>query len=328
MCNSLRFKRLRPIKLLCPWNWTARVLEWVAISFSRESSWPGDWTQVSCSASRCFTHWSTREAHLIHWKFNFWTKALQGLKSRMSLCVFLGRVDAASIQVSQWKWRHTPIPGSQKHVSLQFQSCVNSFLGHSVQSVNVDFSAYFYPEQLKLYCQRTFPQKKARSVILPENTSTWWNLLSWRRGKCTSVVFCQVGDCKYSSFVRGKGCFLFRLRVLGSVRCFSHSFRARERHSQNTLYHSLRKEFREECSVSPSAIPLATLSGPKDPVQWLCSINMQVPMFSENADTLAKLRSSGREKWTHVCFFQAKDRKHPAVTRRNAASAIRLQIPF
>ena len=51
-------------------------------------------------------------------------------------------------------------------------------------------------------------------------------------------------------------------------------------------------------------------------------------MFLENADILAKLRSSGREKWTHVCFFQAKDRKHPAVTRRNAASAIRLQIPF
>ena len=30
----------------------ARVLEWVAISFSRGSSWPGDWTQVSCIAGR------------------------------------------------------------------------------------------------------------------------------------------------------------------------------------------------------------------------------------------------------------------------------------
>ena len=26
----------------------ARILEWVAISFSRGSSWPRDWTQVSC----------------------------------------------------------------------------------------------------------------------------------------------------------------------------------------------------------------------------------------------------------------------------------------
>jgi len=30
----------------------ARKLEWVAISFSRLSSWPGNWTQVSCIAGR------------------------------------------------------------------------------------------------------------------------------------------------------------------------------------------------------------------------------------------------------------------------------------
>ena len=39
----------------------ARVLEWVAISFSRESSWPRDWTQVSCIVGRCFTIWATKE---------------------------------------------------------------------------------------------------------------------------------------------------------------------------------------------------------------------------------------------------------------------------
>ena len=33
----------------------ARVLEWVAISFSRGSSWPRDWTQVSCIVGRHFT---------------------------------------------------------------------------------------------------------------------------------------------------------------------------------------------------------------------------------------------------------------------------------
>ena len=41
----------------------ARVLEWVAISFSRGSSWPRDWTQVSYIAGRYFTLWATREAH-------------------------------------------------------------------------------------------------------------------------------------------------------------------------------------------------------------------------------------------------------------------------
>ena len=36
----------------------ARVLEWVAISFSRGSSWLRDQTQVSCIAGRSFTVWS------------------------------------------------------------------------------------------------------------------------------------------------------------------------------------------------------------------------------------------------------------------------------
>ena len=40
----------------------ARVLEWVAISFSRGTSWPEDQTQVSHMAGGCFTHWATKEA--------------------------------------------------------------------------------------------------------------------------------------------------------------------------------------------------------------------------------------------------------------------------
>ena len=39
----------------------ARVLEWVAISFSRGSPWPRDQTQVSHIAKRHFTVWATRE---------------------------------------------------------------------------------------------------------------------------------------------------------------------------------------------------------------------------------------------------------------------------
>ena len=41
----------------------ARILEWVAISFSRGSSPPRDRTQVSCIAGRRFTLWATRKAH-------------------------------------------------------------------------------------------------------------------------------------------------------------------------------------------------------------------------------------------------------------------------
>ena len=38
-----------------------RILEWVAISFSRRSSQPRDWTQVSRIVGRCFTIWATRD---------------------------------------------------------------------------------------------------------------------------------------------------------------------------------------------------------------------------------------------------------------------------
>ena len=44
----------------------ARILEWVAIPFSRGSSRPRDPTQVSCIAGRFFTIWATREVPWIH----------------------------------------------------------------------------------------------------------------------------------------------------------------------------------------------------------------------------------------------------------------------
>ena len=40
----------------------ARILEWVAIPFSRGSSQHRDWTWVSCIAGRFLTIWATKEA--------------------------------------------------------------------------------------------------------------------------------------------------------------------------------------------------------------------------------------------------------------------------
>ena len=40
----------------------ARILEWIAFPFSRGSSQPRDWTQVSHIAGGVFTSWTTREA--------------------------------------------------------------------------------------------------------------------------------------------------------------------------------------------------------------------------------------------------------------------------
>ena len=53
-----------------PWTvhgtFQARILEWAAFPFPRESSQPRDWTQVSCMAGGFFTSWVTMEAQE-HW---------------------------------------------------------------------------------------------------------------------------------------------------------------------------------------------------------------------------------------------------------------------
>ena len=56
---------------LCdPMNYTvhgilqATILEWVAIPFSRVSSPPRGWTQVSHISGQFFTSWATREVHI------------------------------------------------------------------------------------------------------------------------------------------------------------------------------------------------------------------------------------------------------------------------
>ena len=47
----------------------ARILEWVAVPFSRGSSQPSTWTRVSCIAGRLLTSWTTREySDLSFWK--------------------------------------------------------------------------------------------------------------------------------------------------------------------------------------------------------------------------------------------------------------------
>ena len=54
LCDPMDYKLLRILQ--------ARILEWVAVSFFRESSQLRDWTQVSHIAGRFFISWATREA--------------------------------------------------------------------------------------------------------------------------------------------------------------------------------------------------------------------------------------------------------------------------
>ena len=68
-CAESKVKVAQSCLTLCdPMDYTvhgilqARLLEWVAIPFSRRSSQPRDWTQVSYIRGGFFTRWATREA--------------------------------------------------------------------------------------------------------------------------------------------------------------------------------------------------------------------------------------------------------------------------
>ena len=64
--SEVKWKLLSRVRLFVPpwteWILQARILEWVAFTFSRGSSLPRNRTQVSCIVDRFFTSWATREA--------------------------------------------------------------------------------------------------------------------------------------------------------------------------------------------------------------------------------------------------------------------------
>ena len=53
----------------------ARILEWVALPFSRGSSWPRDWSQVSHTGDRFFTIWVKSYTDMV--KKNFFQLFIQ-----------------------------------------------------------------------------------------------------------------------------------------------------------------------------------------------------------------------------------------------------------
>ena len=67
LLDSLWPHGLQPARLFYLWHspGKARILQWVAIPFSKGYSWPRDQTWISHIAGRLFTIWATREAQLI-----------------------------------------------------------------------------------------------------------------------------------------------------------------------------------------------------------------------------------------------------------------------
>ena len=85
----------------------ARILEWVAMFFSRGASQPRDGTQVSCTAGRCFNLWATREAPTVVVVTQIYTF----LKTHLKNVIVLKILFQTSLAV-QWLRIHLSVQGT------------------------------------------------------------------------------------------------------------------------------------------------------------------------------------------------------------------------
>ena len=103
----------------------ARILEWVAIPNSRGSSWPREWTQVSCITGRFFTIWATRKAissvqfscSVIRLFVTSWTAALLASLSITNSWNLFKLMSIESV-----------MPSNLSSSVVPFSSCLQSFL--------------------------------------------------------------------------------------------------------------------------------------------------------------------------------------------------------
>ena len=82
----------------------ARILEWVDIPFFRGSSWPRDWTRISCTGRWMLYHWATWKALII--------KSMKGKwKSLSCVQLFVTPGTGQSMESSRLEyWSGWPFP--------------------------------------------------------------------------------------------------------------------------------------------------------------------------------------------------------------------------
>ena len=150
-----------PVRLLCPWDLQARILEWVAMSSSRGSSQPRDQTSVShisCLGRQVFfTTSATREGHA---EFTCWLGVF--------LCVVTGDFSV---------YRSTP---STKKIDRRGSLfCVTAILEswfslHSLGQGNRNQRKPFFASQAPIRRNVATPQSPCRAGALPRSCLDAW----------------------------------------------------------------------------------------------------------------------------------------------------------
>ena len=145
----------------------ARILEWVAISFSRGSSWPRDRIQVSCIASGFCTLWVSREA--------------QALTVNKTNCLFansgLGGLESSTRALVSYCWVWLPV--------LHVMSCVNL----------ATLTRHLNPQLLQLY--KDYNRAYLKELLLELTEILYTSFLDQypAQSKCSSIL--QFSRCAF-----------------------------------------------------------------------------------------------------------------------------------
>ena len=136
----------------------ARILQWVAISFSMQSSWPRDQTHVFCSAGKFFTTgplgkhtlgfpggasiglpWSVGNESICNFRrpwFSSWIRKIPWGRDKLLTSVFLGfpGVSAGKTRLQRGRPGLRRSPGEGKGYPLQYSGLENSmeYIVHGV----------------------------------------------------------------------------------------------------------------------------------------------------------------------------------------------------
>ena len=93
-----------------------RILEWVAYLFSSGSSWPRDWTGISCFAGGFFTSWAIREALYCTWPNNVHdTVQLYSYHMLVRLCSKSSKLGLSSTWTTHFQMYNLGLEKAEEH---------------------------------------------------------------------------------------------------------------------------------------------------------------------------------------------------------------------